>query len=45
MSELSDLRNFHGKRNAETDQEPTSGGCLESVKSVKSSKIPINTNG
>ena len=33
MSEQSDLRNFFGKRNAETDQEPSSSGCSASVKS------------
>ena len=33
MSEQSDLRNFFGKNNTETDQEPTSSGCSVSVKS------------
>ena len=38
MSEQSDMRNFFGKRNAETDQEPSSSGCSESVKSESSQK-------
>ena len=39
MSKQSDLRNFFGKRNAETDREPSSSGCSESDQS-KSSKKP-----
>ena len=38
MSKQSDLRNFFDKRNAETDQEPSSSGCLESDKSESSQK-------
>ena len=49
MSKQSDLRNFFGKRNAETDQELSSSGCSESDQSKSSkktapkkrSKIPI----
>ena len=37
-SKQSDLRNFFGKRNAETDQEPSSRGCSESNKSESSEK-------
>ena len=33
MSKQSHLRNFFVKRNAETDQEPSSSGCSESDKS------------
>ena len=33
MSKQSDLRNFFGKRTAETDQEPSSSGCSESDQS------------
>ena len=53
MSEQSDLRNFFGKRNADTDQEPSSSSYSESIKSESSkkktakkrSKNPIDTNG
>ena len=38
MLKQSDLRNFFGKRNAETNQEPFSSGCLESDKSESSQK-------
>ena len=38
MSKQSDLRNIFGKRNAETDQEPSSRGCSESDKSESSKK-------
>ena len=38
MSKQSDLRNFFGKRNAETDQEPSSSYCLESDQSKSSKK-------
>ena len=38
MSEQSDLRNFFGKRNAETDQESSSSGCSETVKCESSQK-------
>ena len=38
MSKQSDLRNFFGKRNAETDQEPSSSGCSESDQSKSSKK-------
>ena len=38
MSKQSDLRNFFGKRNAETDQEPSSSGCSESDQSKCSKK-------
>ena len=38
MSEQSNLRNFFVKRNAETDQEPSSSGCLESDQSESSKK-------
>ena len=38
MSKQSDLRNFFGKRNTETDQEPSSSGCSESDKSESSQK-------
>ena len=38
MSLQSDLRNFFGKRNAETDQEPSSSGCSESDQSKSSKK-------
>ena len=50
MSKQSDLRNFFGIRNAETDQEPPSSGCSESDQSKsffkktapqKRSQIPI----
>ena len=37
-SKQSDLRNFFGKRNAETDQEPSSSDCSESDKSESSQK-------
>ena len=38
MSEQSDLKNYFGKRNAETDQEPSSSSWSESVKSESSQK-------
>ena len=38
MSKQSDLRNFFGNRNAETDQEPSSSGCSESDQSKSSKK-------
>ena len=38
MSKQSDLGNFFGKRNAETDQEPSSSGCSESDRSESSKK-------
>ena len=38
MSKQSDLRNFFGKRNAETDQGPSLSGCSESDKSESSQK-------
>ena len=38
MSKQSDLRNFFGKRNAETDQAPSLSSCLESDKSQSSQK-------
>ena len=38
MSKQNDLRNFFGKRNTETDQEPFSSGCSESEKSESSQK-------
>ena len=38
MSKQSNVRNFLGKRNAETDQEPSSSGCSESDKSESSKK-------
>ena len=38
MSKQSDLRNFFGKRNAETDQEPSSSSCSESDQSKSSKK-------
>ena len=38
MSKQSDLRNFFGKRNAETDQETSSRGCSESDQSKSSKK-------
>ena len=38
MLKQSDLRNFFGKRNAETDQGPSFNGCLESDKSESSQK-------
>ena len=38
MSKQSDLRNFFGKRNAETDQEPSSNSCSESDQSESSKK-------
>ena len=38
MSKQSDLRNFFGKRNAETYQEPSSCGCSESDQSKSSKK-------
>ena len=38
MSKQSDLRNFFGKRNAETDHEPSSSGCSESDQSKSSKK-------
>ena len=38
MSKQSDLSNFFGKRNAETDQEPSSSGCSEADKSKPSQK-------
>ena len=38
MLKQSDLRNFFGKRNAETDQEPSSSGCSESDQSKCSKK-------
>ena len=43
MSKQSDLRNFFGKRNAETDQEPSSSGCSEwdQSKSSKKNSPPI----
>ena len=45
MSEKSDLRNFFGKRNEETDQEPSSSGCSESIKSESSQKPPPKKDG
>ena len=38
MSKQSDLRNFFGKRNAETDQDQSSSGCSESDQSKSSKK-------
>ena len=38
MSKQSVLRNFFGKRYAETDQEPSSSGCSESDQSKSSKK-------
>ena len=38
MLKQSDLRNFFCKRNAETDQEPSSSGCSESDQSKSSKK-------
>ena len=38
MSKQSDLSNFFGKRNAETDQEPSSSGCSESDQAKSSKK-------
>ena len=38
MSKQSDLRNFFGKRNGETDQEPSSSCRSESDKSESSQK-------
>ena len=38
MSKQSDLRNFFGKRNAETDQEASSSSCSESAQSESSKK-------
>ena len=40
MLKQSDLRNFFGKRNAETDQEPSSSDCSESDKSESSQNQP-----
>ena len=42
MSKQSDPRNFFGKRNAETGQEPSSSGCSESDK-TESSQKPART--
>ena len=41
MSKQSDLRNFFGKRNAETDQELSSSGCSELDKSKSSEKSAL----
>ena len=40
MSKQSDLRFFFGKRNADTDQEPSSSGCSESDQSESSKNQP-----
>ena len=40
MSKQSDLRNFFGKRNAYTDQEPSSSGCSEPDQSESSKNQP-----
>ena len=50
MSKQSDLKNFFGKRNAETEQELSSSGCSESDKSQKPApkkrlEIQDNING
>ena len=40
MSKQSNLRNFFGKKIAETDQEPSSSGCSESDQSESSKNKP-----